>query len=447
MNILRRLSAAAAAAALIGAGGGFARAAAEASAPAAAPTAGAATAAASADKTYQQLKVLIDILDYIQQNYVDPVDTKKLIRGAEAGMVRTLDPFSQYMDPEQNREIETETEGDFGGLGIRVGEQDDWLTIITPLPGTPAYRAGILPGDRLVGVNDQTTKDMTLDDALKLLRGAPGTKVKLTILRGPDDGGDGPWTSHDFTLAREIIKIDSVDSWMLQDGIGYVRIIEFSKNTAQDLLAALNNLKKQGMTSVIIDLRNNPGGLLAAAVDVGSLFLGDNQLIVYTQGRKPDSRQEFRAAKTAPYPDLPMVILINGGSASASEIVSGCMQDHKRAVIMGERSFGKGTVQSVIPLPDGSGLRLTVARYYTPSGRSIHRDEKTHKGGILPDIVVPVPSDVEAKLYNQWDMIYAQGKKPHSVVRKEDMVPDDTLERAEELLKARDLLGVFQKKP
>src|SRR5579883_1307351 len=324
--------------ALLGFGGPAARAAAPAPASSSAPQ--------SADKTYEQLKVLVDVLDYIQENYVDPVDAQKLIRGAASGMVRTLDPFSQYMDPEQNKEIETETEGDFGGLGIRVGEKDDWLTVITPLPGTPAYKAGILPNDRLVGINDQTTKDMSLDDALKILRGAPGTKVKLTILRGPEDEGDGPWTSHDFTLTRETVKIDSVESWMLPGpgAIGYVRVIEFSKNTAQDVLSSLNDLKKQGMTSLVLDLRNNPGGLLAAAVDIGSLFIGDNRLIVYTQGRKADSRQEFRAGKTAPFPTLPIVVLINGGSASASEIVSGALQDQKRAVLMGARSFGKGTV-------------------------------------------------------------------------------------------------------
>lgn len=404
------------------------------------------TGTGNGDSTFEQLKVLVDVLSYIQEDYVEKPDTRKLIEGAAYGMVRTLDPFSQYMDPETNKEIKTETEGQFGGLGIRVGMKDDWLTVITPLPGTPAYRMGILPNDRIVEIDDQTTKDMTLDDALKLLRGAPGTKVKLTVLRGPDDGGDGPWTSHEFSLSREEVKIDSVDHWMLEDKIGYVRITEFSAKTSDDMLDALNDLKKQGATSLILDLRNNPGGLLSAAVDVASYFLGDNKLIVYTQGRKPDSRQEFRAGATAPFPDIPLIVLINGGSASGSEIVTGALQDQKRALVMGMRSYGKASVQSVIPLSDGSGLRLTIAHYYTPSGRSIQRNEKNKTGGIMPDIVVPVPRDVEAKLYNQWDMVYAKDKRPHSVVPKADRVPDETLERAEELLKARDVLGTLKGK-
>lgn len=393
------------------------------------------------DKTYEQLKMLIDVLDLIQTDYVDQPDTQKLIQGAAAGMVRTLDPFSQYMDPEAHKEIETETEGQFGGLGIRVGMSEEWLTIITPMPGTPAYRAGILPNDRLVQIDGRSTKDITLSEALKDLRGAPGTKVTLTILRAPDDGKDGPWVQKDFTLTREIVKIESVESWMLEPGIGYLRIVEFSGRTAEDALAALNDLKKQGMKGMILDLRNDPGGLLSAAVEVASDFLGDNKLIVYTQGRKPESRQEFHAAAAAPFGDLPMITLINGGSASGSEIVAGALQDHKRSLVMGEQSYGKATVQSVIPLGDGSGLRLTVARYYTPLGRSIARNEETKTGGITPDIPIAVSQDTEAKLYNQWDLVYERGKKPHSSVRKEDLVPDDVLNQAVQLMRARDVLG------
>jgi carboxyl-terminal processing protease len=393
------------------------------------------------DKTYEQLKVLVDVLSYIQENYVEEPDSQKLIYGAASGMVRTLDPFSQFMDPEAHDEIKTETEGEFGGLGIRIAVKDDWLTVMTPLPGTPAYRAGILPNDRLVEIDGATTKDMTLGDALKQLRGAPGTKVRLTLMRGPEDEGEGPWAAHEFTLAREIVKIESVQSWMLNPTVGYLRIDEFSARTSEDTMSALNDLKKQGMQSLVLDLRNNPGGLLSAAVDVASDFIGDNKLIVYTQGRKADSRQDFRAGPTAPFGALPMILLINGGSASGSEIVAGALQDHKRAVIMGLRSYGKASVQSVIPLSDGAGLRLTVAHYYTPLGRSIHRDEKAKTGGITPDIVVPVPRDTEAKLYTQWDMIYAMGKKPKSVVKKDDLVKDETLDRAVELLKARDVLS------
>jgi carboxyl-terminal processing protease len=407
----------------------------------AAVLAGPIPARAAQDKTYEQLKILVDVLNYVQENYVDEPDSQKLIYGAASGMIRTLDPFSQFMDPEAHGEIKTETEGQFGGLGIRIAIKDDWLTVMTPLPGTPAYRAGVLPNDRLVEIDGETTKDMTLADALKKLRGAPGTKVRLTLMRGPEDGSEGPWAAREFNLSREIVKIESVQSWMLDQTVGYARILEFSAKTAEDFQSALVDLKKHGMTSVVLDLRNNPGGLLSAAVEVASDFLADNKLVVYTQGRKADSRQDFRAGPTAPWADLPLIVLVNEGSASGSEIVAGALQDHKRALIMGLRSYGKASVQSVIPLSDGSGLRLTVARYYTPLGRSIHRDEKAKTGGITPDIVVPVTRDVEAKLYSQWDMIYAQGKKPKSSAKKEDLVKDETLDRAVELLKAREVLS------
>ncbi|MBI5631031.1 MAG: S41 family peptidase [Elusimicrobia bacterium] len=401
--------------------------------------------AAANDKTYEQLKLLVDVLGYIQDNYVDEPDTQKLIYGAASGMAKYgLDPFSQFMEPEIHGEIKTETEGQFGGIGIRIAvKEDDWLTVVTPLPGTPAYRMGILPNDRIADIDGQPSKEMSLPEALKKLRGSPGTTVKLVILRAPDKG-DGAWISHEFTIAREIIKIESVQSRMLESQVGYARIIEFSARTAEDFLSAMKDLQKKGMTSLVLDLRNNPGGLLSAAVEVASDFLGENKLVVYTQGRKPENRQEFRATGRAPYPSLPLVVLVNEGSASGSEIVAGAFQDHRRALIMGMRSYGKASVQSVIPLPDGSGLRLTVARYYTPLGRSIHRDEKHKDGGIAPDIVVPVSHEMEAKLYSQYDVIYAKDKKPRPVVQGEEAVRDETLERAVELLKARDVLGALK---
>lgn len=393
------------------------------------------------DKTYEQLKVLVEVLDYVQQNYVDEADTQKLIYGAASGMARTLDPFSQFMEPELHKELKTETEGEFGGLGIRIGLKDDWLTVVTPLPGSPAYRLGILPNDRLIEIDGETTKDITMADALKKLRGAPGTKVKLTILRPPEDGGEGLGTRHEYAVTRENIKIESVESWMLEGGVGYARIIEFSARTAEEFSEALGALKKQGLSSLILDLRNNPGGLLSAAVDIASDFIGGNKLIVYTKGRKIEKPQEFRSGVNAPYSAMPLVVLINEGSASGSEIVAGALQDHRRAVIMGMRSYGKASVQSVIPLSDASGLRLTVARYYTPLGRAIHRDEKSKTGGITPDIVVPISRETEAKLYSQWELIYAKNKKPKSAVKKEESVADETLDRALEILKARDVLG------
>lgn len=405
----------------------------------------AASPAHAADKTYEQMKLLVDVMGYIQDNYVDEQDTQKLVYGAAGGMVRTLDPFSQFMDPDEYREIKTETEGQFGGVGIRMTVEDEWLTVQTPLPGSPAYRLGILPKDRVAEIDGESARDMSMADALRKLRGAAGTKVKLGILRGPDGAAEGEWKRLDFEVTRELVKIDSVQSMKLDGGVGYVRIAEFSAKTAEDTADAVAKLKKDGASSVILDLRNNPGGLLSAAVEVASLFLGDGKLVVYTQGRKADNRQDFTTALKAPYPTMPLVVLVNEGSASASEIVAGAMQDHKRAVIVGERSFGKASVQSVIPLGDGSGLRLTVARYYTPAGRSIHRDEKTKTGGITPDIVVPVTPETEGKLYAQWDLVYAKDKKPRSTVKPEDMVKDDVLDRATELLKARDVLGALKR--
>jgi len=401
--------------------------------------------AANADRTYEQLKLLIDVLGFVQDNYVDEPETQKLIYGAASGMVRTLDPYSQFMEPEIHREMKTETEGQYAGVGLRLTFHEDWLTVQTPMPGSPAYRLGVLPNDRLMEIDGVSTKDMSMSDALRTLRGAPGTKVKLKLERGPDDGQDGDWKTVIVDITRELVKIESTLSMKLDAGVGYLRIAEFSAKTADDTADALRKLKKDGATSLVLDLRNNPGGLLSAAVEVASMFLGEGKLVVYTQGRKADSRQDFSAGAKAPYPVLPLVVLINSGSASGSEIVAGATQDHKRAVVVGARSFGKASVQSLIPLPDGSGLRLTVARYYTPAGRSIHRDEKAKTGGITPDIVVPVTPENEAKLYAQWEMIYAKDKKPHSVVKTEDLVRDDALDRAVELLKARDVLGALKR--
>jgi carboxyl-terminal processing protease len=396
------------------------------------------------DRTYEQMKQLVDVLGYIQDDYVEDVDTQKLLYGAAEGMVRTLDPFSQFLEPEMNREMKNETEGQFGGVGLRLNEKDDWLTVLTPMPGSPAYRMGILPNDRIVEIDGTSARDMDMDEALKLLRGAPGSTVRLKVLRGPEEAGEQGWKPLTFDIARELIKIESVVSRRLEGGVGYARIEEFSAKTSDDLSKALHDMTKDGATSLILDLRNNPGGLLSSAVETSSLFLGEGKLIVYTQGRKPESRQDFTAGAKAPYENLPLVILINGGSASASEIVSGAMQDHKRAVIVGQRSYGKASVQSLIPLSDGSGLRLTVAHYYTPSGRSIHRDEKHKIGGITPDIAVDVAPENEAKLYQQWETIYAKDRKPRSLVRPEDTVSDEALDRAIELLKARDVLGALK---
>lgn len=386
------------------------------------------------DDTYRQIKLLVDILQHVREQYVEEVDQKKLVYGAAAGLARSLDPFSQFMEPEAHKEMKTETHGQFGGLGIRIAVREGWLTVITPMPDTPAYRLGILPGDKIVKIEGEVSQGITVEAAVEKLRGKPGTKVTITIAR------EGDKETRDFTITREIIKIRSVRSTLLDGNIGYVKLNEFIETSESDMRKALKGLEAKGMSSLVLDLRNDPGGLLTSAVDVTKLFIGDSKIVTYTEGRA-QPRQDFFADSQAPYGDLPLAVLVNGGSASGSEIVTGALQDHKRAIIIGSETFGKGSVQSVIPLDDGSALRLTVAKYYTPNGRSIHRDETTKKGGITPDIVIDVPKEIEAKLYIQGDELYAKDKPPTSVVKDEERVKDEVLERATQILKAE---AVFQ---
>jgi carboxyl-terminal processing protease len=388
------------------------------------------------EQTYESLKLVVDVLQHIQTQYVEEKDPKALVYGAAKGMVQTLDPFSQFMEPDQYKDMKTETQGAFGGLGIRVGVRDGWLMVITPIEDTPAYRAGILPGDKIIKIEKSSTQGMSLQDAVEKMRGKPGTKITISIFR------EGDKEPKDYTLTREVIKIKSIKFSMKEGGVGYLKLNEFIETSFEDMRKGLNALSEQGMTSLVLDLRNNPGGLLNSAVDVSRLFIGDSKLIVFTEGRA-SPRQEFRADAKAPFGDLPLAILVNHGSASASEIVSGCVQDHRRGILIGVETFGKGSVQSIIGLDDGSALRLTTAKYYTPSGRSIHRDEKTGKGGITPDIVIDIPREVEAKLQTQSEELVAKGKTPESTVKPEDRVVDEVLERAVQILKAQ---AIFQKK-
>ncbi|MFN0117242.1 MAG: S41 family peptidase [Elusimicrobiota bacterium] len=386
------------------------------------------------DKTFEQIKLLLDVYQQVLQNYVTEVNPQELIYGAAAGLVGSLDPFSQFMLPEAREEMQTVTEGQFGGLGIRIMLQDNWLTVITPMPDTPAYRAGVLPEDKIIAIDDQSTQGISLQEAVKKLRGAPKTQVKVTVARV---GAKEPLV---FNLIRENIAISSVKAKIIKDDIGYIRISEFIEPTLKDLENSLKDLSKKGMKNLVLDLRNNPGGLLTSAIDVSKEFIGDQKLIVFTEGRA-QPRQDFKAGQSAPYKKLPIVVLINRGSASGSEIVAGAMQDLGRAVLIGSETFGKGSVQSVISLEDGSGLRLTTAKYYTPSGRSIHRDPKTGKGGITPDIIIDVEREVEAKLQAQTEEIYAKGQESHLAVPDKDRVKDVALERAIEVLKIRPIIN------
>ena len=334
---------------------------------------------AQAANDYESIELFTDVLSIVKKSYVEEVDTKKLIYGAINGMLSSLDPHSSFMPPEMYKEMKIETKGSFGGLGIEISIKDGLLTVISPIEDTPAFKAGIKAGDQILKIDDRFTKDMSIMDAVKRMRGEKGTRVILTIMR---EGFDKP---KEFPLIRDIIQVKSVKYKTLDDGFGYVRIAQFQEKTDDDLVAALASLRRSNggkLRGLVLDLRNDPGGLLDQAVRVADHFLPEGKLIVYTEGREKESRMRYTADKGEKEPDYPIVVLINSGSASASEIVAGAMQDHKRAVIMGTQSFGKGSVQTIIPLSDNSGLRLTTARYYTPSGRSIQAK------GISPDIVV-----------------------------------------------------------
>lgn len=352
---------------------------------------------AKSDETYSTLRMMVDIMEIINEKYVDDTETKKLALGAVKGVVRTLDPYSQFMDEKDYKDMKTETQGSYGGVGLRITTQSEELTVVTPMPDTPAYFAGILPEDIITKIDDKSTAEMSSDEAVKLMRGNPGTKVTLTIYR--------PSTKEElvFTIKRKKIKIETVKKQMFEGNIGYIRLSEFNAQSASDIEKMLKELSKDGMTSFILDLRNNPGGLLDSAVNICELFIKQGSIVVSTKGRDKTLEQNYYTQKEPQYPDLPMVILINRGSASASEIVTGTMQDYKRALVVGSNSFGKGSVQTIIPLDGGNALRLTIAKYYLPSGRNItHSDnKKDKKNGIIPDVFVEVSPETEVKLYMQ----------------------------------------------
>ena len=326
---------------------------------------------------YQSLETFANILAIVQRNYVKEVDTEKLVTGAIKGMLASLDPHSGYLTEDAYQELQTETEGRFGGLGLEITMRNGLLTVVSPIEDTPASRAGVQPGDQIVGIEGQSTEDMSLTDAVKRLRGPRGSSVTILVRR---EGHDKLLT---FTIVRDVIEISSVRAYVLEPGFLYVRIAQFQDRTGENLVAAVarNQPEAGSFKGVVLDLRNNPGGLLSQAVNVSDLFL-DSGLIVYTDGRLEQQQQKFSATRPNSRTDFPMVVLVNGGSASASEIVAGALQDHKRALILGTKTFGKGSVQTILPLDDRSALRLTTAEYFTPNGRSIHET------GIQPDIVM-----------------------------------------------------------
>jgi len=349
--------------------------------------------------TYEGLKSFTQALEIVKRNYVENPDNRELIEGAIRGMVASLDPHSSYMNEHQFKEMNVDIRGEFTGVGIQIGIKNQQLTIIAPIEDTPGFRAGLAAGDKILKINDEWTRDISIEQAVDKMRGPRGTPVSLMILR---EGWDKP---KEFKIIRDVIKVASVKSRMLNDSIGYVKIIQFQGQTTEELEKALQDLEAKGLKKLVLDLRNDPGGLLDASVDVSSKFLPKDSLVVYLQGRQKTDRKDFLTTSSETPRTYPIVVLVNTGSASASEIVSGALQDSKRALIVGTQTFGKGSVQTVFPLEDGGGLRLTTAKYYTPSGRSIQNV------GITPDIEVKLPVIKDVK----------DGDSVHMVVREKDL--------------------------
>ena len=331
---------------------------------------------ADSDDVYKNIEIFTEVLRQVEKNYVEPQKAKDLVYGAIKGMVSSLDPHSSFMTKEEYNELMTETKGSFSGIGIEITVKDKVLTVVSPIEGTPAYLAGMKAGDKIIKVEGESTLDMSLMEAVKKIRGPEGSTVNLTVLR---EGEEKPL---EFAITRGVIPLKSVRYFFLTPDIAYVRVSNFQSNTAEDLTSALETLEMNGqMKGLVLDMRNNPGGLLSQAIDVSELFL-DSGIIVSTKGRTGSRDIEARAHKNSRPRTYPIIVLVNGGSASAAEIVAGALQDNKRALILGSRTFGKGSVQTILPLSDGSGLRLTTARYYTPSGKSIQ------SSGITPDVEI-----------------------------------------------------------
>ncbi|MEK6697944.1 MAG: S41 family peptidase [Nitrospirota bacterium] len=349
--------------------------------------------------TYDELKAFTQALELIKRNYVEDPNAREIIQGAIRGMVSSLDPHSSFMAERAYKEMDMDIRGEFQGVGIQIGLKNSQLTVIAPIEDTPADRAGLAAADKILKINDEWTKDMTIEEAVDRMRGPKGTPVRLLIHR---EGWEKP---REFKIIRDVIKVQSVKARMLDSEIGYIKITQFQGLTGAEMEKALKKLMDTGMKQLVLDLRNDPGGLLDSSVDVSSMFLPKDKLVVYLQGRNASERKDYLSTGSTLYREYPVVVLVNAGSASASEIVAGALQDSKRAVIVGTQTFGKGSVQTVFPLEGGTGLRLTTAKYYTPSGRSIQNV------GITPDIEVKLPTVKEPK----------DGEAVHVVVREKDL--------------------------
>ncbi len=389
---------------------------------------------------YEDLKIFTDVLGLLQKEYVEETNSKDLVYGAVKGMLETLDPHSAFMPPSVYKEMQEETKGRFEGLGIEITSKEGVLTVVSPIEDTPAFRAGIQTGDQILKIDGESTKNLTLMDSVKRLRGPKGTKVTITIMR---EGFSKP---REFTLTRDVIPIRSVRYELMEKQYGYIRLSQFQEKTEGELdkaIKALESESKGAIKGLILDLRNNPGGLLDQAVKVSDRFI-ESGLIVSMEGRREDQKMKFYAHPQGTIARYPLIVLVNGGSASASEIVAGAVQDHGRGILVGTQTFGKGSVQTIFPMKDGSGLRLTTAKYFTPNGRSIQAK------GILPDIIVkpalpeeekivappkpPAEKDLERHLIDN-----KEKEKTKKEEVKEKKPSDPQLERALELLKSWDI--------
>lgn len=387
---------------------------------------------AKKDDLYRQVELFSDTLAIISSDYVEEVEFKDLIYGALRGMLGSLDAHSQFLDPDAYNELKVDTEGRFGGLGIEITIKDGLLTIVTPIEDTPAWKAGLKANDKIVKINNELTRDITLSEAVKKMRGEPGEPINITVLRESEK------KILEFRIVRDIIKIKDIkEARILEDGIAYIRLVEFREGTPRELQAALEDLNKKDMKALILDLRNNPGGLLDVAVRVTENFIEKDKIIVSTKGRKNNQNLEFFSRQNQPILKIPMAVLINEGSASGSEIVAACLQDYKRAIILGIKSFGKGSVQTVIPLSDGSALRLTTSKYFTPDGHQIH--EK----GVIPDIIIEEGkielAQKEEKQTEKSEEIFEELEKEEKAIPQDETQgykADNQLMRAVDVLKA-----------
>ena len=391
----------------------------------------------------EELRAFTEVLDRIKKSYVEEVDDKTLLENAIKGMLSELDPHSTYLQPKEYSKLQINTSGEFGGLGIEVGMENGFIKVISPIDDTPAHKAGIKSGDLIIKLDATLVKGLTLSEAVNRMRGKPGTKILLTIIR------EQTRKPLELTLTRAAIKVKSVRYQTLEEGFVYLRIAQFQVNTGSDLKYAFDKLSNENkkIKGIILDLRNNPGGVLHAAVDVTNAFI-DEGLIVYTKGRREDTLLKFSANSESISADTPLIVLINGGSASASEIVAGALQDHKRAILLGTQTFGKGSVQTVLPLPNGRAIKLTTARYYTPNGRTIQAK------GIKPDIVVDVAkltkikhkkafkeSDLEGHLKNENKIKTTSDKKDKTKMNNLNLLDEDyQLHEAFLLLKGLNIL-------